>query len=350
MKFNKKHARKPKMFKNEWHKFGINPAYKGKFRGKIDLHFHSCYSDGSKDIIFPDIFEIARYYGLSAISLTDHDTIAGVKEFLENAQKYAFPIIPGVEISAFQKDIGDVHLLAYGFDLENKGLQSALGDIQQKFVERFKSLARWVNDNLRNYQLKFRNQISFQKILENEEFAITPEEINKIIQAEQGRLGKSFLAKLLSEKGFFPLKDKEKDREGAPAFRFLKPVTELFPAPTVEIGKAIVLLHSASGLVFMAHPFGSKSPPLTKDSIHYLLNKYPFDGIEVVHSRILNRHEERNVHPEDEKSPIFIRAKKEGKLNVFQLTLQRIQPVKNLATCPPHAGASRRTRHSPGDY
>ena len=47
-------------------------------KNNIDLHMHSIYSDGSYT---PEELVIsARQKGLSAISLTDHDTTDGLKE------------------------------------------------------------------------------------------------------------------------------------------------------------------------------------------------------------------------------------------------------------------------------
>lgn len=51
-------------------------------KNNIDLHMHSIYSDGSYT---PEELVIsARQKGLSAISLTDHDTTDGLKEAREH--------------------------------------------------------------------------------------------------------------------------------------------------------------------------------------------------------------------------------------------------------------------------
>lgn len=50
----------------------------------IDLHMHSVYSDGA---LTPDELVIyAKEKRLSAISLTDHDTIAGLKDARKQAE------------------------------------------------------------------------------------------------------------------------------------------------------------------------------------------------------------------------------------------------------------------------
>ena len=59
----------------------INPS--DKF---IDLHTHSTASDGSYTP--SELVESAAKIGLSAIALTDHDTVSGIPEFLNKAKEY----------------------------------------------------------------------------------------------------------------------------------------------------------------------------------------------------------------------------------------------------------------------
>ena len=44
----------------------------------VDLHTHSCCSDGS--LTPSELMELAYEKKLSAIALTDHDTVRGIKE------------------------------------------------------------------------------------------------------------------------------------------------------------------------------------------------------------------------------------------------------------------------------
>ncbi|MDR1178706.1 MAG: PHP domain-containing protein [Spirochaetaceae bacterium] len=61
----------------------------------IDLHTHSNASDGT--LSPTDLVEAARDQGLSALALTDHDTIGGLEEAGERARKCGLKFIPGVE-------------------------------------------------------------------------------------------------------------------------------------------------------------------------------------------------------------------------------------------------------------
>jgi predicted metal-dependent phosphoesterase TrpH len=89
---------------------------------KVDLHIHSNWSDGS--ISVKQIVSLAKTLGIGAISITDHDTMAGQKEAVEEGKKQEVLVIPGVEISAFNPETGrKTHIL--GFNVKDMdGLNS----------------------------------------------------------------------------------------------------------------------------------------------------------------------------------------------------------------------------------
>lgn len=62
-----------------------------------DLHTHSTFSDGT--LTPARIVAEARAAGLRAVALTDHNTVAGLPEFLDAARGTDVQAIPGVEIS-----------------------------------------------------------------------------------------------------------------------------------------------------------------------------------------------------------------------------------------------------------
>jgi predicted metal-dependent phosphoesterase TrpH len=80
--------------------------------GKADLHIHSDWSDGSLSV--RQIVKTAGALGLAAISITDHDTLAGWEEAEAEGKKQGLEIFPGIEVSAFDPDTGrKVHILGY---------------------------------------------------------------------------------------------------------------------------------------------------------------------------------------------------------------------------------------------
>ena len=77
---------------------------------------------------------LAEKSRVKAISITDHDTIDGIKEILQN-QLQTPEIITGVEISCEPpqefKESGSLHILGYGFSVYDKTLNRTLEKLQQ---------------------------------------------------------------------------------------------------------------------------------------------------------------------------------------------------------------------------
>ncbi|MED5020222.1 PHP domain-containing protein [Paenibacillus chibensis] len=65
--------------------------------GKCDLHTHTQASDGMQRPA--DNVRLACEKGLAAVAITDHDTVAGVAEALEEGGRCGIVVVPGVEIS-----------------------------------------------------------------------------------------------------------------------------------------------------------------------------------------------------------------------------------------------------------
>ena len=74
---------------------------------RCDLHIHSVYSDGTYTP--SEIVAEAKRLGL-IVALTDHNTAAGLPEFMDAAQKLGVTAVPGVEFSTEYKG-KELHLL-----------------------------------------------------------------------------------------------------------------------------------------------------------------------------------------------------------------------------------------------
>lgn len=64
---------------------------------RIDLHTHSTASDGT--LSPTELMRAASSAGLSAIALTDHDTLSGLPEARAEAEKLGLELVPGCELS-----------------------------------------------------------------------------------------------------------------------------------------------------------------------------------------------------------------------------------------------------------
>ena len=89
----------------------------------IDLHLHTTASDGT---LSPrDLVARAATARLTTISVTDHDTTAGLAEAGSAAESLGMTIVPGIEITAVEEE-RDVHVLGYYFDRESTVLAEFL--------------------------------------------------------------------------------------------------------------------------------------------------------------------------------------------------------------------------------
>ena len=103
-------------------------------KAPADLHVHSTYSDG---IYSPEeLVKGAENIGLGGIALTDHDTIAGNKEFLNAETTSDIIRIPGVEISTDYNG-HEIHLLGYFIPDKPTKLQSKLKKLEDSRKQRF---------------------------------------------------------------------------------------------------------------------------------------------------------------------------------------------------------------------
>ena len=86
-----------------------------------DLHIHTVYSDG--ELTPQEIINIAKEKGIDLLSITDHDTIFGSKEVIDNNlhKKANINFVTGIELSA-KIDKGNCHILGYNIDIYNKKL------------------------------------------------------------------------------------------------------------------------------------------------------------------------------------------------------------------------------------
>jgi Predicted metal-dependent phosphoesterases (PHP family) len=99
----------------------------------IDLHTHSTASDGSYTPT--ELVEAAAKIGLSAIALTDHDTVDGLDEAINAAKAADIKLISGIEFSTRYYD-KDIHILGLCIDYKSTAFQSQLADFMNSRLMR----------------------------------------------------------------------------------------------------------------------------------------------------------------------------------------------------------------------
>lgn len=88
-----------------------------------DLHTHSSASDGT--LSPAELIEAAAARGISLLSLTDHDTVAGLSEAAAAAAAFPLTLVPGVEVSVtWQGRL--LHVLGLAIDPECRKLLQGL--------------------------------------------------------------------------------------------------------------------------------------------------------------------------------------------------------------------------------
>lgn len=220
----------------------------------VDLHCHSTASDGT--LPPAEVVRLAARSGLSALALTDHDTIAGVTEAAEEAEKAGIDFLPGIEISAEYPHPGTMHLLGYGVNPDS----AILRDLTATLLEG--------RDN--------RNPRIIAKLRELG-VAITMEEV----EAEAGGkvIGRPHIAAILLRKGYVSSIKQAFDKYLAPGG------LAYFDKERLSPGRAIAMIRESGGLPVLAHPFQLRTENDAQlDRVVKDLVDLGLAGIEIFHS------------------------------------------------------------------
>lgn len=143
----------------------------------VDLHMHTTYSDG---VYTPEqLTQMAVDAGLSVMAISDHDTVAAY----DGSHRFAagVHVIPAIEISS-ECDGEDVHILGYGIDTADAGLQAYCA----QFKERRFNRALEIVDRCRSLG-----------------YDIDRSGIEATLR-QGGTVGRPHIARLLVAKGYFP--------------------------------------------------------------------------------------------------------------------------------------------------
>lgn len=214
--------------------------------GKADLHIHTNASDGLLSV--PDLFAKIQEKGLSAVSITDHDTVDALQEALTLAAELNIELISGVELTARWKE-KEVHLLAYLFDPDNDAFLSLIARQKRARKLRMKKIA---------------------EMLRSEGVDIDYEEIRAV--AGRANVGRPHAARVLVKKGYTASVPEAFIRYlGSERIKELK--TEYAEVPEIT-----EIVSSAGGVISVAHP----GRIYTDEELRELLS-LGLDAIECIH-------------------------------------------------------------------
>ncbi len=110
----------------------------------VDLHSHSTASDGS--LSPSEVVRLAAAKKLTALALTDHDTLEGLDEAIETASKLSLELVPGTELS-LDYEAGGMHLVVLWLEPEQGPLQDRLAGLQRGRATRNRRIVEILNEH-----------------------------------------------------------------------------------------------------------------------------------------------------------------------------------------------------------
>lgn len=144
----------------------------------VDLHAHSTASDGTEPP--SEVVRLAARAGLSAVALTDHDTLEGVGEARSEAARHGIELIPGTELSC-EWDRGGLHVVVLFLEPGRGPLQDRLADLREARHRRNRDIARRLSD--------LGLDIDYPEVL---------------AEAGRGSVGRPHFAAVMKRKGYVP--------------------------------------------------------------------------------------------------------------------------------------------------
>lgn len=219
----------------------------------IDLHVHSTASDGT--LSPQEVALYAKAKGLSAIALTDHDTVSGVDECIKKGLELGVIVVPGIECSAdfYGKEL---HILGYYINPNCETLESKLKQlIDSRSMRNLKMLEKL-------------EEIGCPLTLDDLQEDIAPGTV----------LTRAHFANALMRKGYISTRKEAFTKyigRGLPAY---------VPREKFTVKECIDMIHAAGGLAVLAHPmlYGYGRADIT--NLLRGLALEGLDGVECVYS------------------------------------------------------------------
>ncbi|HVC82815.1 MAG TPA: PHP domain-containing protein [Chloroflexota bacterium] len=215
----------------------------------IDLHTHSTASDGT--LSPAELIACARQSGLTALALTDHDTVDGIEAAMAACQGTSLAFFAGVELTVKFEGHG-LHLLGFGVDHTDPRLRDTLHSLAARRERR----ARQMVESLRGQGL-----------------AITWERVR---EQARGSVGRPHIGRVLIKDGY------ASDMNDAFARYIGSSCPAYLPSASLPVQGVVDLIEGAGGRVGWAHPYRGKHPPNVPKLLPALLRS-GLTGIEIYH-------------------------------------------------------------------
>jgi hypothetical protein len=213
-----------------------------------DLHLHTFFSDGTYSP--EEMVSHGRRNGLSALALTDHDTVEGCARAALACAAAEMEFIPGTELTA-EHDENEIHILGYCLDIQNTKLLAEVAKFQTVRQDRIREMVARLN------QVKV---------------PLTAEAVFALANCRSP--GRPHVARALVKAGLCSSLDEAFER-------FLKKNRPAWvPKFKISAAGAIDLIHQAGGVAVMAHPGLNRTDEVIPGMVEAGL-----DGIECFHTK-----------------------------------------------------------------
>lgn len=186
----------------------------------IDLHAHSSISDGT--LAPSEIIRLAKKQGLTAIAITDHDSIDGHDEAIKEAKRIGMTLVKGIEFSVTYGENRLIHLLGLGIEPDCSGFMTPYLRYRKERASKLGPV--------------------FDQLIEMG-VDITPEAVQPFVVG--GYMDRQAMAKYLVHKGYAEMMK----------FAWINYLDHIPYAQgeLIDPKTAIDAVHAAGGKVFMAH-------------------------------------------------------------------------------------------------
>lgn len=235
----------------------------------IDLHTHTCHSDGTDTA--EALLKKAQASGITVLSITDHNTVSAYRT--DAVKAYQGKLIAGVEITCMYE--GEVvEVLGYGFSLDQ--MEAELRQHVLGFREK----------QLREFQLLRDRFLRIGVRFEEGEIWFDPEK-------ESCR--KAFLRNLnkypenrrffSSEEAWESSRSFTRDEIYNPKSKLYVDESSLYP----DVGTAVGMIHRSGGIGFLAHLYLYANAKRIRAELPELVREFGLDGVECAHSVFTER-------------------------------------------------------------
>lgn len=221
----------------------------------IDLHTHTCFSDG--DLTPNQLVSHAASKNVGVLAITDHDTLLGVQNLDRDVIPDDMRVIDGIELTA-KVNKGRMHILGLGLDIYDEHLNSKMEELQNNSVY---SVISYINQLKKDYGIVF-----------------STDDIRRLLNTDKN-IGRPDLALLCVKYGYADSVDDAFNKYLIDVYQKVRPENK-----GLNYMQCLELINKAGGIAVLAHPHSLQLSDLELLKLIREMMNYGLRGLEVYHS------------------------------------------------------------------